>query len=238
MQRSHDTLAFGIWTKNWCLESEHGMHHWLTTWGSLPQRLHPRLRLSRSLETYECCHHPYQPQPGNSIKISSGRASFHLRLWQCQPALNDARCKLQRQIGRNQVWYRPSLWKTYRSQKKNLVALACSTKRAKCMTLSVLETSLPMQRSHDTLAFGIWTKNWCLESERGMHHWLTAWGSLPQRLHHVMIKVFNIYIWHRNGLQFQKVQFSEEMHQFYFFVYWWPCMLLSVVNDQGCPVFL
>ena len=32
---------------------------------------------------------------------------------------------------------------------------ACFTKRAKCMTLSVLETSLPMQRSHDTLAFGI-----------------------------------------------------------------------------------
>ena len=32
------------------------------------------------------------------------------------------------------------------------------------MTLSVLETSLPMQRSHDTLAFGIWTKNWCLEA--------------------------------------------------------------------------
>ena len=30
--------------------------------------------------------------------------------------------------------------------------LACFTKVAKCMTLSVLETSLPMQRSHDTLA--------------------------------------------------------------------------------------
>ena len=135
---------------------------------------HPRLRLSRSLETYECCHHPYQPQPGNSIKISSDRASV-LRLWQCQPALNDAPCKLQRQIGRNQVCER-------HIGRKNLVALACSTKRAKCMTLSVLETSLPMQRSHDTLAFGIWTKNWCLESERGMHHWLTAWGSLPQRL--------------------------------------------------------
>ena len=43
---------------------------------------------------------------------------------------------------------------------------ACFTKRAKCMTLSVLETSLPMQRSHDTLAFGIWTKNWCLGVDR------------------------------------------------------------------------
>ena len=28
------------------------------------------------------------------------------------------------------------------------------------MTLSVLETSLPMQRSHDTLASSIWAKNW------------------------------------------------------------------------------
>ena len=101
MQRSHDTLAFGIWTKNWCLESI-----WMQN-ASLVNRVreltsavtHPRLRLSRSLETYECCHHPYQPQPGNSIKISSGRASI-LRLWQCQPALNYAPCKLQRQIGR------------------------------------------------------------------------------------------------------------------------------------------
>ena len=31
--------------------------------------------------------------------------------------------------------------------------LACFIKPAKCMTLSVLETSLPMQRSHDTLHF-------------------------------------------------------------------------------------
>ena len=29
------------------------------------------------------------------------------------------------------------------------------TKHAKCMTLSVLETSLPMQRSHDTLTLDI-----------------------------------------------------------------------------------
>ena len=35
----------------------------------------------RSLETYECCHHPYQPQPGNSIKISSGRAFVHKTLY-------------------------------------------------------------------------------------------------------------------------------------------------------------
>ena len=32
---------------------------------------------------------------------------------------------------------------------------ACFTKHAKFMTLSVLETSLPMQRSHDTLALDI-----------------------------------------------------------------------------------
>ena len=33
--------------------------------------------------------------------------------------------------------------------------LTCFTKRAKCITLSVLETSLPMQRSHDTLVLDI-----------------------------------------------------------------------------------
>ena len=33
--------------------------------------------------------------------------------------------------------------------------LDCFTKHAKRKTLSVLETSLPMQRSHDTLAFCI-----------------------------------------------------------------------------------
>ena len=41
--------------------------------------------------------------------------------------------------------------------------LACFTKRAKCMTLSVLETSLPMQRSHDTLTLDIYAQNWCAE---------------------------------------------------------------------------
>ena len=40
----------------------------------------------------------------------------------------------------------------------------------KCMTLSVLETSLPMQRSHDTLASGIWAKNWC--AKRNRYNWL------------------------------------------------------------------
>ena len=34
-------------------------------------------------------------------------------------------------------------------------ALACFTKCAKGMTLSVLETNLSMQRSHDTLALDI-----------------------------------------------------------------------------------
>ena len=33
--------------------------------------------------------------------------------------------------------------------------LACFTKRTKCMILSILETSLPRQKSHDTLAPGI-----------------------------------------------------------------------------------
>ena len=55
---------------------------------------------------------------------------------------------------------------------------------------------------------------------------------------HVLIKVFNIYIWHHNGLQLQKVQFFEEMYQFYFLVNWWLWLLLSVVIDQVCPVFL
>ena len=32
---------------------------------------------------------------------------------------------------------------------------ACFTKCAKCMTLSVLDASLPIQRSHDTLALDI-----------------------------------------------------------------------------------
>ena len=54
------------------------------------------------------------------------------------PALDDAPCKLQ---------------KTYQSETES--TLGCFTNRAKCMTLSVLETSLPMQRSHDTLALGI-----------------------------------------------------------------------------------
>ena len=40
--------------------------------------------------------------------------------------------------------------KTYQSETES--TLGCFTNRAKCMTLSVLETSLPMQRSHDTLA--------------------------------------------------------------------------------------
>ena len=40
----------------------------------------------------------------------------------------------------------------------------------KCMTLSVLETSLPMQRSHDTLASSIWAKNWC--AKRNRYNWL------------------------------------------------------------------
>ena len=52
-------------------------------------------------------------------------------------------CKLQRQIGSFQVYNRQI------DLRPNL------TKHAKCMTLSVLETSLPRQRSHDTLASGI-----------------------------------------------------------------------------------
>ena len=44
--------------------------------------------------------------------------------------------------------------------------LACFTKRAKCMTLSVLETSLP---SHDTLALDISALNLCLEASLVNH---------------------------------------------------------------------
>ena len=40
--------------------------------------------------------------------------------------------------------------------------IACVTKHAKCMTLSILEAILPRQRSHDTLAFSTWAKNWCV----------------------------------------------------------------------------
>ena len=85
-----------------------------------------------------------------AIQLRSALAGplIDLRLWQCQPTLNDAPCKLHRQIGHDQVCNRPIGC-------ENPVALACSTKRAKCMTLSVLETSLPMQRSHGTLALGI-----------------------------------------------------------------------------------
>ena len=64
--------------------------------------------------------------------------------------------------------------------------LPCFTKHAKCMTLSVLETSLSLKRSHDTLASGISAKNWCLEViAKDLHHWLTAWGSSfhSQQLH-------------------------------------------------------
>ena len=68
------------------------------------------------------------------------------------------------------------------------------------------------------------------------------WSGLPSFsftiYSHVYIKVFNIDIWHRNGLQLQKVQFFEEMYQFYFLVNWWLWLLLSVVIDQVCPVFL
>ena len=38
----------------------------------------------------------------------------------------------------------------------------CLTKCAKWMTLSVLETSIPMQRNHDILASDISAYNWCL----------------------------------------------------------------------------
>ena len=40
-----------------------------------------------------------------------------------------------------------------------------------------------------------------------------------------------------NGLQVLKVLFWEEMEEFYFLAICWLCMLLSVVNDQACPVF-
>ena len=53
-----------------------------------------------------------------------------------------------------------------------------------------------------------------------------------------LIKVFIAWISHHNGLQFQKVLFWKEMYEFYFVANWWLWMLLSVVSDQVCPVFL
>ena len=55
---------------------------------------------------------------------------------------------------------------------------------------------------------------------------------------YIKIKVFIAKISHRNGLQVLKVLFWEEMYEFYFLVNWWLWMLLSVVSDQVCPVFL
>ena len=72
-----------------------------------------------------------------------------LRLFLQNGGTSSSWCELQRQKGH-----------------KTPSTLAYFTKHTKCMTLSVLETSLPMQRSHDILAilaFGIWSKNWGLE---------------------------------------------------------------------------
>ena len=44
---------------------------------------------------------------------------------------------------------------------------ACAISAWHCL---FLETSLPMQRSHDTLASGIWAKNWC--AKRNRYNWL------------------------------------------------------------------
>ena len=48
---------------------------------------------------------------------------------------------------------------------------------AKCMALSILETSLSRHRSYDTLASGIWAKNWCLETSLVN----STWGSFNAR---------------------------------------------------------
>ena len=50
------------------------------------------------------------------------------------------------------------------------------------MILSILETSLPRQRSHDTLASGIWAKNWC--AKRNRYNWLHL--NLPPNILNVM----------------------------------------------------
>ena len=63
------------------------------------------------------------------------------------PTLNDAPCKFLRQIS-----LKPS---------QHLLVLP-SVQSA--LTFSILETSLPRQRSHDTLASDTWVQNWCLES--------------------------------------------------------------------------
>ena len=71
------------------------------------------------------------------------------------------------------------------------------------MTLSVLETSLPMQRSHDTLAFGIWTKNWCLGVDRmgldsAVTHrlWRTDFYILHKKCH---LEDTHLWLLHENG---------------------------------------
>ena len=58
------------------------------------------------------------------------------------PTLDNATCKLQ----------------TYQSETES--KLGCFTNHAKCMTLSVVETSLAMQGNHDTLASGVLKHHW------------------------------------------------------------------------------
>ena len=50
--------------------------------------------------------------------------------------------------------------------------------------------------------------------------------------------VYSLIFQISNHPQFQKVLFWEEMYEFYFLYNWWLWMLLSVVSDQVCPVFL
>ena len=63
--------------------------------------------------------------------------------------------------------------------------LVLSNRCNKCITLSILETSLPRQRSHDSLASSICTQNWCVK-----HNWYN-WLDLCNNL----LKNFWMYVW-------------------------------------------
>ena len=68
---------------------------------------------------------------------------------------------------------------------------ACFMKCAKSMTLFVLETSLPMQRSHDTLAPDISAHSWCAKQNvtRGYIHFITK--SLYQEIKYYQLQAID-----------------------------------------------
>ena len=68
------------------------------------------------------------------------------------------------------------------------------------------------------------------------------WSGMPSYsfiiYSHLLIKVFNIYIWHCNGLQFQKALFFDEMEEFYLLANCRLCMLLSMVSCLDKSVYV